>query len=175
MKGLAWCIFGFGLALTLFGASLKLAGWKSQVEAVTAWETAVREGRVPDQMTRLSIPAGDEKLVVLNDATEQNLLLGPAWVEHSGAPGEKGNCIIAGHRDTHFRFLKDVKLGQEIDLESRGRLYHYRVVKVKVVSADNTTYYKSSPGPVLTLVTCYPFSYVGNAPQRYIVRAKLME
>ncbi len=175
MRWIAWCIFCVGLFLILAGASLKLVGWKSQVEAAAAWNSTVREGKVPDQITRLSFASGHEQFVVLKGATEYNLLRGPALVDDSSEPGKNGNCIIAAHRDTHFSILKNVKVGQEIDLESRGQLYRYRVVKLKVVPAENNTYYQASAKPLLTLVTCYPFSYVGNAPKRFIVRAELME
>jgi len=124
--------------------------------------------------TRLSFPGQGQDFFVREGATAASLLLGPAHVAWSGAPGENGNCIITGHRDTHFRLLRNVNQGQEITLETQGRMFRYRVVSMAVVESKDDSFYQPTREPVLTLVTCYPFSYFGRAPKRFIVRAELL-
>ena len=95
-----------------------------------------------------------------------------AW---SAAPGQNGNCIIMAHRDTHFRLLKDVRKDQRIVLERDGRKFQYRIVALRVIESSDNRFYKPTSRSVLTLVTCYPFWYLGRAPKRFIVRAELLE
>ena len=86
-------------------------------------------------------------------------------------PGEAGNVGIAGHRDTFFRALEGVRPGDEITLTTRYGGYRYRVDSARVVPPDDVGVLRDSGGALLTLVTCYPFYYVGPAPQRFVVRA----
>jgi sortase A len=88
-------------------------------------------------------------------------------------PGRFGNIGIAGHRDGFFRVLKDVGVGDTIELETSDRTDSYRVDQVAIVSPDDTSVLKQRAAPSLTLVTCYPFYFVGSAPKRYIVEASL--
>ena len=88
-------------------------------------------------------------------------------------PGARGNCVIAGHRDTHFRILKDIHKGDDIVLQTANAQYLYRVKNTQVVSPRNTHALRPTADPVLNLITCYPFWYVGSAPKRYVVEAQL--
>ena len=85
--------------------------------------------------------------------------------------GKPGNVGIAGHRDTFFRPLRNVQAGDIITLTTLRGEYRYRVVSTKIVSPDNVAVLDSDGNQILTLVTCYPFYYVGSAPERFIVRA----
>lgn len=123
---------------------------------------------------RLFFPRLDREVFVLEGATSSNLSKGPSWLTATGRPGSSGNCVIAGHRDSHFRFLKDVKNGDEIVLQVPPRTYHYRVRSLQVVEPANVKLLGPEYRSVLTLVTCYPFHYVGLAPRRFIVRAELV-
>ena len=98
----------------------------------------------------------------------------PSHVSETALPGDAGNCVIAGHRDTQFRILRDVKLGEKITLETRGRRYQYRVITRATASPDDTSSLTPTPIPMLTLITCYPFYYVAPAPKRFVVRAELI-
>jgi sortase A len=89
-------------------------------------------------------------------------------------PGQQGNVVIAGHRDTFFRPLRNIQKGDEITLTTLKGSYRYRVDFTEVVEPQNTEALDASPGAILTLVTCYPFNYVGPAPKRFIVRASRM-
>ena len=86
-------------------------------------------------------------------------------------PGQAGNVALAGHRDTFFRALRNVREGDEITLQVLSGLYRYRVDSITVVDPEDTRVLNKSNGDILTLVTCYPFSYLGPAPKRFIVRA----
>jgi sortase A len=90
----------------------------------------------------------------------------------SAIPGQPGNSIIAGHRDTHFRFLKDVQQGDRILLESGGAFHRYTVKSIHITSPSDVSLLGQVPGSALTLVTCYPFYYLGPAPKRFIIRAE---
>jgi sortase A len=87
-------------------------------------------------------------------------------------PGRTGNVGIAGHRDTFFRPLRNIHSNDVITLTTRSGEYRYRVVSTKVVKPDNVGVLNSDGNEVLTLVTCYPFYFLGSAPQRFIVRAE---
>lgn len=88
-------------------------------------------------------------------------------------PGEIGNVGIAGHRDRHFRPLRDVQVGDRIRVETPDGEFVYLVDDIQIVAPDAVEVLAPTDEPVLTLVTCYPFWYLGNAPERFIVRAQL--
>lgn len=107
--------------------------------------------------------------------SDNNIMIAPVSLTPPPSRTFRGNSIIAAHRDLHFRFLKDVRLGDEFKLQSRDGEYNFRVTKLSVVKISDRTLLRPSSESVLTLVTCYPFYYVGSAPQRFIVRAILIE
>jgi len=86
-------------------------------------------------------------------------------------PGEPGNVGIAGHRDTFFRALRDLQPQDEIDFTTHSGRYHYVVESLRIVEPDNVSVLKPDEGHTLTIVTCFPFEYIGKAPRRFIVRA----
>jgi sortase A len=85
--------------------------------------------------------------------------------------GEAGNVGIAGHRDGFFRGLKDVSTGDVIEVETLGGIETYEVTQITIVDPSAIDVLDPTPQPAITLVTCYPFYFVGSAPERYIVRA----
>ncbi len=87
--------------------------------------------------------------------------------------GESGNVGIAGHRDGFFRGLKDIRVGDRIDVEQPDRVQTYIVDQLEIVSSGDVGVLRSAGNPTLTLVTCYPFYYIGRAPKRFIVHAAL--
>jgi len=120
---------------------------------------------------KLTIPRLASAVYVVEGRSRKDFRRGPGYIEGSSRPGEDGNCIIAGHRDLHFRVLKNIKVGDEITIESPGRRFSYLVSSVEVVSPRNKRALLPMYARQLTLVTCYPFYYVGPAPERFIVRA----
>ncbi|HXS93103.1 MAG TPA: class D sortase [Candidatus Limnocylindrales bacterium] len=127
-----------------------------------------------EAMAKLSIPRLDTQLYVVEGDGEKQLRRGPGHLSGSAMPGADGNCIIAGHRDTHFRILKDIRKGDDIVLETRAGEFLYRVTAMSVVSPKNTKPLQPSRDARLNLITCYPFYYVGSAPRRFVVQAELV-
>jgi sortase A len=125
-------------------------------------------------IARLTIPRLHTDLYVVEGDGDRQLRLGPGHIAGTAMPGSDGNCIIAGHRDTHFRALKDIQKGDEIVLRTHGGRYTYRVQEMEIVAPDNTQPLRPTRGAELHLVTCYPFYYVGSAPKRFIVEASLV-
>jgi sortase A len=120
---------------------------------------------------RLEIPRLGLKAMVLEGVTPRTLALALGHIPGTALPGTTGNVGIAGHRDTLFRSLRGVRAGDVIELTTLEGSYEYRVKSYEVVSPRETSVLNDSPQPALTLVTCYPFYYVGPAPQRFIVHA----
>jgi sortase A len=95
-------------------------------------------------------------------------------VPGSALPGQPGNAAFAAHRDTYFRPLKGVRKGDEIAITTRDGDFRYLVSGTRVVDPSDVSVLRGSNEPTLTLVTCYPFDYVGSAPKRFIVSARLI-
>jgi sortase A len=120
----------------------------------------------------LSIPKIHLEVAVLDGTDDLSLNRAVGLIEGTPRPGERGNIGIAGHRDGFFRALKDIGPGDGITLRSAAGRHDYVVKSVRIVEEDDTSVLDDSPRDSVTLVTCYPFYYVGSAPRRYIVRAE---
>ena len=179
------------VALALLAASaafLARGTWiyaKAQVAQVLlarAWNETRRGGRVVKPwpwadtwpIARLTVPRLGVEEIVLAGGSGQSMAFGPGHLSRSAAPGSAGNVALAGHRDTHFRFLRDLEKGDEIRLEAADRkVRRYRVTETAVVDFRNRRPLAPSPVPALTLITCYPFdAIVPGGPLRYVVRAE---
>jgi sortase A len=126
-----------------------------------------------DTLAKLTIPRLDAELYVVEGDGARELRRGPGHLAGTAMPGDDGNCVIAGHRDTHFRVLKDIRAGDDIVLETPAGQFLYRVRRTRVVDPKNTSALQSTDTPELNLITCYPFYYVGSAPERFVVEARL--
>ena len=126
-------------------------------------------------LAALSIPRIGLSVVVLQGSDEHTLRLGVGHIESTPLPGEAGNVGIAGHRDSFFRPLRNVQVGDDIMLETPAGNVHYRVSSYRIVSPNEVSVIHPTSDPVLTLVTCYPFYFVGAAPDRFVVRANLVD
>jgi sortase A len=126
-------------------------------------------------VARLLSPRRDVDLVVLEGATGSSTAFGPGHVLGTPLPGAPGNVALAAHRDTHFRFLRDVTVGESLQLElPDGRVQHYSVERTSIVDEHDTRLLET-PGTWLTLITCYPFdAAVPGGPLRYVVQARLV-
>ena len=131
--------------------------------------------RKGDAIARLIIPRLSTNLYVVEGDDDKELRRGPGHMTGSAMPGTRGNCVIAGHRDTHFRVLKDIRRGDDILLQTRAGQFRYRVKATSIVWPKNTESLQPTPHGELNLITCYPFYYVGAAPKRFVVQAELMD
>ena len=121
---------------------------------------------------RIEIPRLSISAIVKEGVDDRTLSLAAGHIPHTALPGETGNVGVAAHRDTLFRNLKDVRRDDRITLTTLDGEYVYRVVSFQVVQPTEVSVLDPSPDEkTLTLVTCYPFYFVGNAPKRFIVRA----
>jgi sortase A len=103
------------------------------------------------------------------------LRLAAGHIPGTALPGETGNAVLAAHRDTFFRRLGEVKSGDVIRIAVSGNQYVYSVTFADIVGPHETWVLESSPGQSLTLITCYPFYFVGPAPKRFIIRARRID
>jgi sortase A len=128
----------------------------------------VRKG---DVLGRMDIPRLGMSVAVLQGTSSRVLRLGIGHIAGTPLPGETGNIGIAGHRDTFFRSLKDIRKNDEIQIQTASGLSRYQVDWARVVANDDQNVLAPSTESALTLVTCYPFYFVGPAPKRFVVRA----
>ena len=121
----------------------------------------------------LAIPRIGILVPVLEGTDDLALNRGVGRIQGTAQPGESGNFGIAGHRDGFFRGLKDIRDGDLIQVKTLDNTYVYTVDDLRVVEPEDVSVLKSREQPTLTLVTCYPFYFVGPAPHRFIVTASL--
>jgi len=127
-------------------------------------------------VARLTAKSGDIDLIVLAGGSGRTLAFGPGHLSVSAMPGETGNTVIAGHRDTHFQFLQDVQRGERLRLESSdGREHLYEVIDIDIVDSRKGRLLLDSDVAMLSLVTCYPFdASEAGGPMRYVVTAGML-
>jgi len=146
-------------------------------------QPAVEDGTPPPSTSRrkyargevigkIEIPRLKVSAVVKQGSDAKTLSRAAGHVSYTALPGEEGNIGVAAHRDTHFRGLRHVRHGDVIKVTTHDGTYLYEVDALKIVWPKNVEVLNPTPDPRLTLVTCYPFNYVGSAPKRFIVQAK---
>jgi len=125
-------------------------------------------------IARLIVPTRDADILVLAGASGRTLAFGPGHLDGSAPPGDPGNAVITAHRDTHFRFLKDIAPGEALLVErSDGGTRHFRVRVSYVADYRELRLPRDTAVPTLTLVTCYPFDAINpGGPLRYVVVAE---
>jgi len=139
-------------------------------ERIRAWhDTFSRQG--PPALAVLRIPRIGLEVPVLEGTDDWTLNRAVGHIADTATPGADGNSGIAGHRDGFFRGLKDVKEGDEIALETQRGRQTYIIERTWIVDPTDVSVLDSTPARAITLVTCYPFYFIGSAPQRFIVRA----
>ena len=137
---------------------------------VKEWEEA-RTRETPLPVAVLSIKRIGLEVPVLQGTDDWTLNRAVGVIEDTPLPGSPGNSGIAGHRDSFFRVLKDVVTGDLMTVETARTTETYRIERIWIVDPDDVSVLDPTESPSITLVTCYPFYFVGSAPQRYIVRA----
>ena len=120
----------------------------------------------------LEVPRLGISVLVVDGEEEEALALAAAHISGTAALGTRGNTVIAAHRDTVFWPLRNVRLGDSIRVKTSAT-FAYTVKSIRIVMPDDTSVLNDRGGSQLTLITCYPFRYIGNAPKRYVVEAEL--
>ena len=146
--------------------AIQLRKFAHEVPAVEPHFPVIGEAAGEIQIPRLALRA-----VILQGDSPEVLRRGVGHLPNTPMPGERGNVGLAGHRDSFFRSLRQIRTGDLIILRTSKGEFHYQVESTLIVSPENTEVLASSGRSELTLVTCFPFNFVGAAPDRFIVRA----
>jgi len=161
-----------GAALALPASPPDQSLW-SRVRIAAYRESQTAEDALPEGVLR--IPSVGIEVPIYEGTSELNLNRGAGRVEWTPPLGPAGNIGIAAHRDGFFRPLKDVADGDEVVVDLLDSTLRYKVVDIRIVEPDDVAVLTPTEHANLTLITCYPFYFVGSAPQRYIVRAELAD
>jgi len=166
----SWFAYGHEQGIENFAAveRVDMSTWSR--ERIAQYRASLHAEGIPDAVLR--IPALKLVVPVFEGTSEENLNRGAARIEGTAHIGESGNVGIAAHRDGFFRVLKDVRVGSVIQLERLDGTDTYRIVATSIVDPSDVSVLAATPKNAITLVTCYPFYFVGSAPQRFIVRAE---
>jgi len=186
MKWLSWLLILSGLAFVFFGAgkifytnyqtNQSIEEAKKRIEETVSAETIEQERFVPKQgevVGLLKIPRLQAELPIIEGTDEEELDKGVGHYKGSYYPNENGQIILSGHRDTVFRKIGELEIGDQFIVEMPYGTFTYEMIKTKIVDANDTSIITlQNEYEELIVTTCYPFSYIGNAPERYIMYAK---
>ena len=178
------CLLCFGFWQLGQGAYIPAKAWLAQGLMQRAWiRTGGGESRATPwpwadtwPVARITARSGDVDLIVLAGGSGRTLAFGPGHVSASAMPGEIGNAVIAGHRDTHFRFLRNIEAGELLKIESgSGQTHLYEVIETDIVDSRKGSLLLDTDAAILSLVTCYPFdTRESGGPLRYVVTARML-
>ena len=152
----------------ILGSRVDFSLWATN--RIAAYEASLAQKK-DKPLAILRVPKISLEVPVFDDTDEIALNRGVGRIRGTDQFGQAGNVGIAGHRDGFFRGLKDIVPGDTIELDLGGRTEQYVVKQIQIVKPEDTAVLSRTSTPTLTLVTCFPFYYVGSAPQRYIVTA----
>ena len=182
--GFVACLLCLGFWNLGQGAYIPAKAWLAQDLMQRAWMRGEEGATQPVPwpwadtwpVARLSAKSGEVELIVLSGGSGRTLAFGPGHLSASSLPGQRGNSVIAGHRDTHFNFLRDVEIGESIVIETiAGRKHLYKVTGIDVVDARRGSLLLDTEEAMLSLVTCYPFGEAeAGGPMRYVVTARML-
>jgi LPXTG-site transpeptidase (sortase) family protein len=173
-----WLLLGVGVGCLATFAYESVEARRFHAEQTAAFEHASRTAAVPARIKAgglvgmLDVPRLNLSTPVIEGDDDRTLKRSVGHLPDTPLPWENGNSAMAGHRDGLFRPLKDVEVGDEIRFRTTNDAYLYRVTKTSVVMPDDLSVLEPQGQSVLTLITCYPFYYVGSAPKRFVVRAE---
>lgn len=178
------CLLCFGFWQFGKGAYIPAKAWVAQELMQRAWRRAESgQEQVPPwpwadtwPVARLSAKGGEIELIILEGGSGRTLAFAPGHLSASVKPGEMGNSVIAGHRDTHFQFLQYMRKGESIRVETpEGRNHLYQVTGIDVVDSRRGSLVLDTETPMMSLVTCYPFTASEpGGPMRYVVTAEMI-
>jgi sortase A len=184
-----WITIAFSIVIALGLSAIALAGVSIYQMNASSGSTYLPEldssfaqnpnSRLPkpsvgDVIGSLTIPKIKKTISIIEGTGSKELKLGVGHYVGSVLPGVSDNSVLAGHRDSVFRNLGDLKIGDLITVRTRYGTFVYEVHKIRIVNANDRTVIVPTTNSVLTLSTCYPFRFIGNAPKRYIIQAGLI-
>lgn len=189
LRGAQIVLLFFGVAALSYWGFAFADGWAFQragdeqlAALLDASFKAAPGPRVPTQpisvgglIGRIEIPRLELSVNIAEGVGSKVLRHAAGHVPGTALPGEPGNAGISAHRDTYFRPLRDIRKNDIINVTTLAGIFHYRVTSSRIVEPSDVTVLAPSTGQVLTLVTCYPFYYIGSAPSRFVVRAERFE
>jgi sortase A len=150
------------------------AQWDRQQQAAATITPTASQPAIDPLLTRLEIPKINFEAMVVEGDSPKQLLLGPGHIVRTPLPGQSGNSVITGHRDTFFRHIFELSQGDEILVQRNGQIYRYGVTAKKIVKPEDVSVLQPTGDAELTLITCYPTYYIGPAPERLVVFSKLV-
>ena len=174
----------FGLVSIGHGATIHAKAWLAQLLLQRAFAQTIATGHPAKPwswadtwpVARIEVPRVGASAIVLAGSSGQALAFGPGHLEGTADAGEPGVAVYAAHRDTHFRFLRDVAIGDEIVITRiDGKTFRYRADRTSVVRFDASGIDPLIEGYELVLSTCWPFDAVTPGPERYLLHATMME
>lgn len=146
--------------------------------SITTGIATTKSSQTGEQMGQLIIPRLDSAVLPIVHGTDDNSLkkgVGHYVGYGTVNPGETGHVVLSGHRDTVFRGVGKLKVGDQLIVDYDNHYFIYQIRKTWITHADDRTVIVPKSKPILTLTTCYPFDYVGNAPDRYIMESELIQ
>jgi sortase A len=173
-----WFLWTLAILNIGYWARLSLKATLSQSRGARELDhraAAVASPLAGDVVGRLEIPRLSLSAVVFEGADPDVLERGAGHVPGSALPGDRGNTVLAAHRDTFFRSLRGVRVGDVVRIHRPHKDSAYVVQSARIVEPDEVDVLKPTPEPALTLITCYPFRFIGPAPERFVVRAVLAQ
>jgi LPXTG-site transpeptidase (sortase) family protein len=165
------------LCLASFGYATARRVWCQSV-ASNAFDNKSRAPAVAARLEpgalvgRITVPRLGISAIVEEGVDDDTLAVAIGHVPGTATPGSSGNVAVAGHRDTFFRALKDLRANDEIELATLHGSFRYRVESWSIVNPEDVAVLRPTSAPRLTLITCYPFEFFGHAPKRFVVRAR---
>lgn len=176
-------LIAFGIVLLGYVGGEYWGMYLSQKHLETQWEQQAATVSASDQpkisseqmLTRILVPRIGIDAIVVEGASRKELSEGPGHMRETAEPGETGNAVITGHRDTFFRHIYELTKGDHIQVQRNGRSFTYEVTSQKIVMPEDISVINPTMDPQLTLITCYPTYYIGPAPKRLVVFSKLIE
>ncbi len=166
------------LLLIINGSYIQAKAWLSQKLIANSFNKQMENSFITkpwpwaDTHAIAKVERNNTVSYVLAGANMRNLAFGPAHMAVTPLPGEHGNSVIVGHRDTHFSFLENVLVGEKLYITTAKGRTEYRVEETMIINESDLAVVQSLPYTALTLITCYPFNSIEpNPTKRYVVRA----
>jgi len=183
LKYLIGTLFIIGLMLLAKPSHFYLKGYVAQKLLESTWKKSKDKNQIiypwigakSYPIGKISIEKINLSYIILGGDMKQSLNFGIAHIENTTKPGNNGNIGLAGHRDSFFKKLEKIHLGDIIEIDSIKGFSNFKVVDIQIISPNEMHWLNQTEENLLTLVTCYPFDYIGDAPMRYIIRAKTIK